>query len=35
LTLGVAAVVYLATSAAVGPLRWSDVTSLRRSQLAA
>ncbi|GBG40076.1 O-unit flippase [Mycobacterium montefiorense] len=35
LTLAVAAAVYLATSAAVGPLRWSDVTSLRRSQLAA
>jgi O-antigen/teichoic acid export membrane protein len=35
LVLGAAAVVYLATSAAVGPLRWSDVASLRRNQLAA
>jgi O-antigen/teichoic acid export membrane protein len=32
--LAAAAAAYLATSAAVGPLRWSDITSLRRSQLA-
>lgn len=32
LTLALAAVVYLSTSAAVGPLRWSDLTSLRRNQ---
>ncbi|OBF70953.1 teichoic acid transporter [Mycobacterium sp. 852002-51613_SCH5001154] len=35
LVLAVAAVVYLATSAAAGPLRWSDLASLRRNQLAA
>lgn len=35
LTLTVAAGAYLATSAAVGPLRWSNLTSLRRNQLAA
>jgi O-antigen/teichoic acid export membrane protein len=35
LILVAAAAVYLATSAAVGPLRWSDLTSLRRNQLAA
>jgi hypothetical protein len=35
LILAAAAAVYLATSAAVGPLRWSDVASLRRNQLAA
>lgn len=32
LILALAAVVYLATSAAVGPLRWSHLTSLRRNQ---
>ncbi|OBI37849.1 teichoic acid transporter [Mycobacterium sp. E1386] len=35
LVLAVAAVVYLATSAAAGPLRWSDLASLRRNRLAA
>jgi O-antigen/teichoic acid export membrane protein len=35
LILAVAAGVYLATSAAVGPLRWTNLTSLRRSQIAA
>ncbi|OBB70079.1 oligosaccharide flippase family protein [Mycobacterium sp. 852014-50255_SCH5639931] len=35
LVLAIAAVVYLATSAAAGPLRWSDLASLRRNQLAA
>jgi O-antigen/teichoic acid export membrane protein len=35
LVLAVAAVAYLATSAAMGPLRWSDLASLRRNQLAA
>lgn len=35
LTLVTAAVVYLATSALIGPIGWSDLTSLRRNQLAA
>lgn len=34
LTLTAAAVVYLATSAVIGPLSWSQVASLRRSQMA-
>lgn len=33
-TLAAAAAAYLATSAAVGPVRWSTVASLRRKQLA-
>ena len=35
LTLTAAAAVYLATSAVIGPLSWSQVASLRRNQMAA
>ncbi|WP_322859375.1 oligosaccharide flippase family protein [Mycobacterium europaeum] len=35
LVLAAAAVAYLLTSAAAGPLRWSDLAALRRNQLAA